>query len=146
MIKYYLNPKTKFTIFYKKYLFFDYSFLWGLILSVILFFLYVGSTNTVYHVLYESGNVISYNTYIKTERYSDTDTYTNYTLLKYSVIRKNKKYTYTVSIPENCSDIYLKVKSNNPKVLKKYKTYFNHVGLFFINSSTEQGPDKYIIE
>lgn len=146
MIKYYLNPKTKFTIFYKKYLCLENSFWGGLILSVILFLLYVCSTNTVYHSLYETGNVISYNTYIKTERYSNTDTYIKYTLLKYSVIRKNKKYTYTVSIPENCSDICLKVKSNNPKVLKKYKTYINYINLFCINSSTEQGPDKYIIE
>lgn len=142
----YLNPKTKFTFFCKKYLCFENSFFVVFILSVILFFLYVGSTNTEYHMLYESGNVISYNTYIKKERYSDTDTYTKYTLLRYSVIRKNKKYTYTVSIPENCSDIYLKVKSNTPKVLKKYKTYINYINLFFLNSSTVQGPDKYIIE
>lgn len=117
-----------------------------LISALILPVFYVIATSTEYVINTENGNVISYRIENKTLVKSNVVYENKVSLLTYDIRRNNKIYTYSVEIPERCSDIYLEVKSVNPKKIYKYCVYDNRVGLIINYNSSKLLTEKYILK
>lgn len=115
--------------------------------------LYLYAFNTEYKELYDTAKVTHFSSIEKkipcpnnnshcTETHTDT-----YYIIKY-ISNSKKHIVQTHTIPEECSNIQLKINNEHPTILKKYKKYNEYVGIFFKSNNSSKRCDKdiYILE
>lgn len=123
-----------------------------LLLILITGILYCYSFNTEYLKVYETAIVVSYNECEEPmpcpNGNKDCKDHTcKYAVIKYKSTEKSN-VIHTAKIPIPCSNINLRIHSDNPTKLQKCNVYNDYVGIFFTsnNSSKKMDKDLYILE